>query len=485
MEQAFPPPSLRGYRVHLVGIKGTGMAALAEILFSLGADLSGSDRAEKFYTDAILQSLGIPYHESFSAGHLRPGTSLLIHSAAYSREENPELAAAARAGIPILSYPQALGLLSSRYDASGIAGTHGKTTTTALAGALLKSLELPATVLAGSEVAAFGGRSTLVLGSRYLVAETCEYRRHFLYFHPRRVVLTNVEADHLDYYRDGQEVRQAFGEYVDRLPPGGALIHNADDPGAAAVAGEAAHRRSGLRLVAFGASAPGPFRIAEAQAEEGRTRFRLAGFPQPFTLRLPGRHSAWNGAAAVALTMEILRGEDPRGLLSMEAVAGRMRAALAGFRGLRRRSEVLGEVRGILFVDDYGHHPTEIQRTLEGLKAFYPGRRMVVDFMSHTYSRTRALLAEFARAFQPADEVILHEIYASAREERAADISGEILFQAVRRHHPSVRFFPDPLEALPYLMERLGKGDLFVTMGAGDNWRLGRELVRRLTEGKP
>ena len=483
MRDAFPPPSLRGYRVHLVGIKGTGMTALAEILSSQGADLSGSDRPETFYTDAILAALGIPVQGSFDPAHLRPGTRLVIHSAAYSREENPELAAAARAGIPLLSYPEALGRLSAGADSSGVAGTHGKTTTTALTGAALRGLELPATVLAGSEVAAFGGRSTLVLGARYLVAETCEYRRHFLNFRPRRVVITNVEADHLDYFRDEADVRAAFVEYASSLPPDGVLIHNADDPGAAAVAAETARRRPGLRLVPFGESARGDYRLEAVETAAGQTRFRLAAFPGPFVLHLPGRHSAWNGTAAVALALEILRTDGGGAGRPGDGTLARLREALEGFRGIRRRSEVVGEARGVLFVDDYGHHPTEVRRTLEGLRAFYPARRLVVDFMSHTYSRTRALLDDFATAFQAADEVVLHEIYASAREEKGDGVSGETLFREVARRHPAVRYFADPLEALPWLGGYLREGDLFVTMGAGDNWRLGRELFKRFSGG--
>jgi UDP-N-acetylmuramate--alanine ligase len=241
-------------------------------------------------------------------------------------------------------------------------------------------------------------------------------------------------------------------------------------------------------LLPFGERASGPFRIVSVETVEGETSFRLADLPQSFALRLPGRHSAWNAAAAVALAADILAGEgrpvlspgDPAG----EGFAGVVRRALAGFQGIRRRSEVLGERGGILFLDDYGHHPTEIRRTLEGLRAFYPRRRLIVDFMSHTYTRTRALLADFAHAFQPADEVILHEIYASAREERTPDISGEVLRQAVARHHPAVRYFAGPLDALPYLAGRLQAGDLFVTMGAGDNWKLGQELFRRLSGEK-
>ena len=195
------PESLQGYRVHLVGIKGTGMAALAEILSSRGASITGSDTSEKFYTDAVLQRLSIPYREGFAAANLPEDAQLVVHSAAYRKEENPELRAAAERGIPTLIYPEALGALSALADSSGISGVHGKSTTTAMCGVILKEWGLPATVLVGAEVPGFGSRSTLLQGDRYLVAETCEYRRHFLNFRPRRIVITSIEPDHLDYFQ--------------------------------------------------------------------------------------------------------------------------------------------------------------------------------------------------------------------------------------------------------------------------------------------
>ncbi len=179
----------------------------------------------------------MPYRESFSAANVEQGVQMVVHSPAYSREEHVELREALARGLPVLSYPEALGRLSAAADSSGVAGTHGKTTTTALAGTLAQALELPVTVIVGSEVAGFGDRSTLARGERYLVAETCEYRRHFLNFRPRRLVLTSVEADHLDYFRDLEDVLDAFVSYVLLLPPGGTLIYAADDAGARTVAG--------------------------------------------------------------------------------------------------------------------------------------------------------------------------------------------------------------------------------------------------------
>jgi UDP-N-acetylmuramate--alanine ligase len=212
------------------------------------------------------------------------------------------------------------------------------------------------------------------------------------------------------------------------------------------------------------------------QSARGRTSFHLAGLAGEFFLPLPGRHMAWNAAAALALAGELLAAEG-RALGPAELELAR--AALAGFRGTRRRSELVGEAAGVLFLDDYGHHPTEIRATLEGYKSFY-GRRLVVDFMPHTYSRTRALLPQFAECFAPADQVILHRVYASAREQAQDGVDGRTLFREVAARHPAVLYYEEPSEALEMLAGMLRPGDLFVTMGAGDNWKLGRALLARL-----
>ncbi len=455
------------------------MAALAEILLDRGAELSGSDGPETFYTDRILRRLGIHYAESFDPDNIGSGVQLVIHSAAYDRSSNPELLAAAQRGIPVLSYPEALGLLSESADSSGISGTHGKTTTAALSGTILRAWDLPVTVLAGSEVAGFGDRSTLILGRRYLVAETCEYRRHFLHFRPQRIVVTSVEADHLDYFRDLEDVLQAFLSYCRSLPPEGQLIINSDDPGAGELLNRIRRERKDLRLIAYGRSAEGPFRITRIETGAGRTRFRLSGVEGQLRLEYPGIHSVYNATAAAALSSCILEAEGRERTADLSRA---MAQALAEFRGSRRRSEILGTAGGVLFIDDYGHHPTEISATLKGLRSFYPERRIVVDFMSHTYSRTRKLLGAFATCFQAADLVVLHRIYASARETGDHSIDGRTLFQEVSRHHPQAVYFEEPREAVPYLRDILKPGDLLVTMGAGDNWRIGREIFEAKVE---
>ena len=503
MNRGALPEDLRGFRVHLVGAKGTGMAALAEILAARGALLSGSDVPEVFYTDAILASIGLRPFAGFDASQVGEGVSLVVHSAAYRRDQNPELLEASRRGIPLLNYPEALGELSARADSSGIAGVHGKTTTTAMAGSLVAALGLPATVLAGSAVSSFGGRSTLIRGERYFVAETCEYRRHFLSFKPRRIALTSVESDHQDYYPTYADILAAFVEYALLLPEGGELVYCADDAGAVEAATAASARRPDLALLPYGHRAEGPFRIEQYRAGEGRALFRLAGFDRDFELRVPGEHLALDACAALALAFSLLRDYRSEGAVTggaratgvaasivaairpadLEAAA----AALAAFAGSKRRSELLGEAGGVIFMDDYGHHPTAIRETIRGIKAFWPGRRLVVDFMSHTYSRTRALFEEFASCLDEADAAVLHKIYASAREAPDPAVSGRGLYEAVAARWAragktgagkpgELLYFEEPMEAETELARRLKPGDLFLTMGAGDNWQLGAAL---------
>jgi UDP-N-acetylmuramate--alanine ligase len=475
-----------GRAIYFVGIKGTGTCALAELLHDSGVRVCGSDRNEVFYTDGILKELGIPYYESFDPSHISPETDLVIYSAAYSPETNPELKKALDLGIPVLKYPDALGAFSGRFDSSGIAGVHGKTTSTAMTGALVRGAGLPVRVLAGSAVSGFGGRSTLNLGNKYFVAETCEYRRHFLAFHPRRIVLTSVESDHQDYFPTYEAIRDAFLEYAAKLPPGGELFFCADNPGAREVAEKAARTGQGIRLVPYGFTAPGPFGITDYRVSDERMVIRLRGIsnesvPAELTLRVPGRHNALNAAAALALTDSLVRAEFGEDGWTEERREN-ARWALEDFWGSKRRSEILGEYGGILFMDDYGHHPTAIKTTLEGLREFYPQRRIVLSFMSHTYSRTAALLDEFASSFGAADILFLHKIYGSAREEYGGDITGETLFEKTRSLEPwgrrdNIYYTEEPLDAAETLKKTLRAGDLFLTMGAGDNWKLGRLLA--------
>ena len=465
---------IKGKRFFLVGIKGTGLSAFAELLLHNGACVSGSDTAEKFYTDQVLTSLGIPYKEGFSKDNITDDIDYVIYSAAYNPATNPDLAEAASRGIPMMEYTQALGAFSSAFEAGGVAGVHGKTTTTALIGTLLKTLDAPASILVGSAVSNFGGHSTLVNGSKYFVAETCEYKRHFMSFCPRRMIITSIEPDHLDFYPTYQDIFNAFVDYAELLPKGGELIYCADDKGCCELHDAVSRKRPDIVFIPYGKSAKGDFQITETSVKDGKNCFKVAGFNREFALHIPGEHIVLDAVAALAMTACILKSW--KGSVSPDDIE-KIAEGFEAFSGSKRRSEIVGKAKGIVFIDDYGHHPTAIRLTLEGIRNFYPGRRIIVDFMSHTYSRTEGLLDEFASCFGAADEVILNDIYASAREKNTGSDLNQRLFKAMCDHHHDVKYYSRPLDGFDYLASHLKEGDVFITMGAGDNWPLGKKLL--------
>ncbi len=459
-------------RVYCVGIKGTGMAALAEYCRHAGAEVSGSDVEEVFYTDAILEELEIPVSAPFSEQNLPPKVDYLFYSAAYDPATHPELVAARKKGIPTYSYPEALGAISATRPTAAIAGVHGKTTTTALAGSISQAIGLPTGVIVGSAVSDFGNRSCLFLGDQALIAETCEYRRHFLHVSPRWLIVTSIEADHLDYYADYQDVLSAFLEYSRKISSGGSLLYCADDPGALELVSRVKEERRDLNIISYGFSSGSDFLLSEPWVENERLCFTIKGIDDTLKLRIPGRHTALDAAAAVLLC-RLMANE-----LGLKVTDKAIAAGVESFTGSKRRSEILGEVDGILFMDDYAHHPTALKTTLEGLRSFYPRRRLIVDFMSHTYSRTEALLDGFASSFEEADLLFLHKIYASAREERGS-IDGRTLYERTARYHKRVEYIHEPSDSIDKIDALLKPGDLFITMGAGNNWAIGHEIYSR------
>lgn len=464
---------LEGRSIYFVGIKGTGMSALAELYALEGAEVSGSDTEETFYTDEILRQAGIFFHEGFDRRHLETEPELVVYSTAYDPSTHPELLEAQRLGIPTLGYHEALGAFSANRDSAGIAGVHGKSTTTGMAGALVASLELPASVLAGAAISSFGGRPVLHRGDRYFIAETCEYRRHFLSFHPKRIIVTSVEHDHPDFFPDAEAVMQAFEAYARRLPSGGTLIWCADDPGAAELAMRVSGERSDIEIVPYGFAAEGRWRIGPATSGAGEVVARVGPDELEVRLRIPGIHNLKNAVAAMALAESLCR--DHHGSWTAED-RSRSIEAIGAYRGSVRRSEVVGERNGIVFMDDYAHHPTAIRTTLAGVKSFYPDRRVIVDFMPHMVSRTNVLFDDFVTAFSDADILVINDIYASARE-HTGGTSSRKLFEAISARRAEVWYVPKPEEGFEMLRSELRSGDLFLTMGAGDNWKVGKMLL--------
>lgn len=488
------PSSLERTKIHFVGIKGTGIVALVEIFKARGAIISGSDVSERFYTDEILEKLGITAKE-FSEDNVTKDIQFVIYSSAYNPEKNPDLKKALELKIPMMLYTEALGAVSRTAYSCGICGVHGKTTTTGLTGTILKFLPLNSQILAGSIISSFGNSCTLNNisskkdGRNFFVAETCEYQRHFMAFSPSKIILTSVESDHQDYYPTFEDIQNAFVDYICRLPENGSLIYCADDGGAVETALLAKKRRTDIKLVPYGEKAEGKFKLTFGDAQKGRQNFSIS-FLGECVIKVPGIHNVRNASAAVALCCLLLEedGLDPKDYFE------KIKEGLEAFNGGKRRSEIIGRETNahgneIIFIDDYGHHPTAVKTTLAGYREFYKGYKIIVDFMSHTYTRTAALLEEFASSFDSADVVILNKIYGSAREDaRDAKVTGITLAEHARNHHSNVIYAEEFDEAadkaVEILNEPCGKefpnGYLFVTMGAGDNWKVGKKAIELL-----
>ncbi|MCQ2573617.1 MAG: UDP-N-acetylmuramate--L-alanine ligase [Treponema sp.] len=497
---------LNGVHIHFVGIKGTGMCALVEIFFHKGAIITGSDVSERFYTDERLEKLGIK-PQGFSENNITDDIQYVVYSSAYKLDVNPDLIAAVKKNIPCLLYTEALGLYSSFAYSCGVSGVHGKTSTSGITGTILKELPLPSQTLSGSVIKSFGDACTYTsplmnqneekkAGEKSIfVAETCEYQRHFMKFHPEKIILTSVEPDHQDYYPTYEDIRDAFVDYACLMPSGGDLIYCADDKGACEVSKIVSEKRSDINMIPYGTMADGVYKLSFLGVTKGpsgeENKFNISGLGD-FALKVPGKHEVLDACAAVVLCARLLEkyGKNPSDFIN------EIRTGLLNFAGGKRRSEIVGEFknkngRSVVVIDDYGHHPTAVKTTLAGFKEFYKGRKLIVDFMSHTYSRTQALLTEFAGSFEVADKVILHKIYSSARENpKDFSITGRTLFEETRKNKPdtdSVVYFEEILDALDYaekevnapLDSKYPDGYLFVTMGAGDNWKLGKALLEK------
>jgi UDP-N-acetylmuramate--alanine ligase len=424
-----------------------------------------------------------------------------VFSDAYCKDTNTELVEAAHRKIPLMSFAQALGVYSRLSDSSAVAGVHGKTTTTALAGSLLKEMKVPATVLVGSAVASFEGRCTMIAGNRYFIAETDEYRGHFLNFSPTRILLTSVESDHQDYYPTYESILSAFVEFCSLLPNHGVLVYCADDIGACEVVSRLQTCRKDLQFVPYGLTAWGDWKILTLECNDGKNCFSIQFSDSTFEMHIPGKHVILDAVGAIALAWSI--GMD-YGIDKVKFIT-QAASALKGFTGSKRRSEIVGTADGVLFLDDYAHHPTALRTTIAGFKKFWPSRRLIIDFMSHTFSRTQALMEEFASSFSDADCIILHNIYASARENSIPGIDGRMLFERTKMYRQDLLDITSVADTLKesdlgsrnfllyidrhqdgteIVQKLLRKGDIFVTMGAGDNWKLGKNIFERIKKGE-
>jgi len=443
------------------------MSGLAEILLlSTPLEISGCDLQRSPNTDRLAK-LGARIATGHDPAHVKDA-DLLVISAAVA-ESNPEVAAARAAGIPVIRRAEMLGEIMRLKQGVAIAGTHGKTTTTSMTGLVLTEAGFDPTIVVGGQVRILGTGARLGAGE-YLVAEADEYDRSFLELTPVVAVITNVEADHLDTYRDLDDIVEAFTAFANRVAFYGAVIGCADDPGVARVL-----PRVKRRVVTYGVSPEAALRAQDIRPDPAGTTFEVWEGERwllgSVRLSIPGRHNVLNALAAIAVGRELS--------IPFPAIA----SALAGFSGVVRRFETKGERDGVLVVDDYAHHPTEIAATLAAARQVYPERRIVALFQPHLYSRTRDFAREFGRSLLACDLALVTDVYPS-REKPIAGVTGDLIASAARSAgHADTVYIPEKTKVVDRLEELLGSGDLLLTLGAGDVVKLGEEYLRRGSRG--
>lgn len=453
-----------GMRVHLVGIGGIGLSAIARVLHGWGYQVSGSDRQPSTLTTMLSQE-GMTIYAGHRAEQAA-GAEVVIMSSAVA-EDNPEVVEARRRGVPVVKRDQLLADLTAGKATIAVAGTHGKTTTSAMIAWILVQAGLDPTFIAGGVLQNLGTNALAGHGPHFVI-EADEYDRAFLGLWPWVAVITTIEHDHPDCYPTIEGMRDAFARFASRVGIDGLLIVGGEN-GEAREMGET-WRRIGGRSVTFGLGPGWDWRAEQVQVGAS-TRFEVWNAGRQLgrcTLGLPGRHNVLNALPALAATNEVG--------VPFEAAA----RALAEFWGTARRFELKGQAGGVTVVDDYAHHPTEIRATLAAARGRYPEQALWAVFQPHTYSRTAALLEEFGTAFADAEHVIVTDIYA-ARELDTLGLSGaDVAAQIKRSGHPDVEYVGTLDEAAAVVLERVRPGDVVLTLGAGDGCLVGERVLERL-----
>lgn len=446
--------------IHFIGIGGISMSGLAEILLDEGFAVSGSD-AKKTPLTEHLEGMGAEVFYGQRASNIIDGIDCAVYTAAI-HPDNPEFKEAKRQEIPMLSRAELLGQMMRNYrNAIAVAGTHGKTTTTSMATEVLLAAETDPTVTVGGILKSIGG-NIRVGGPEFFVMEACEYTDSFLSFFPTVEIILNIEEDHLDYFKDINQIRRSFREFVKRMPENGVVIINSDIPDWQEIVENLPYR-----VITCGKQQGSMYSAADITYDElARPTFTLMKNGEPVTpvsLGVTGEHNVYNALTVIALA-DLL-----------EIPADKMKQGLLNFEGTDRRFEKKGEVGGITIIDDYAHHPQEIAATLKTAKN-YPHKKLWCVFQPHTYTRTKAFLDEFAEALSLADEVILADIFA-AREVNNLGVSSWDIADRLEKLGKKAHYIPSFDEIETFILENCVNGDLLITMGAGDIVKVGEKLL--------
>lgn len=448
-----------------------GMTMLAQYLAAQNIKISGSDGIEKYMTDSVLAKIGVKVIEKFGAENIPKDADLIIYSTAYNPETNIEVAAALKGKIKTLEYAQVLGEIFNRKYGIAVVGSHGKTTTTAWLGYVMKMSGLDPGVMAGARIKQFHGCS-LIGNSDYLVIEADEYQNKLKYYMPKAVLLNNIDYDHPDYFKTEEEYENVFAEFIKKIPQEGFLTINSDDSAAERIAKE----NCVCKVITYAIGHEADYAAYDIKFDSLGQYFKVKSRAEnktaDFFIQLAGRHNIYNALAVISACSE----------LGIEF--SKIKKYLGQFMGADRRMQILGQFMGAEIIDDYAHHPTEIKASLEAARQKYGNRRLICVFHPHTFSRTKALFKEFAGSFGNVDKLIVLDIYGSARE-KLGGVSGADLAEAVmlenkkNKKQQKVIYIPTLEKCEAYLRENIKKNDVAILMGAGDIFRVGQNLMEK------
>jgi UDP-N-acetylmuramate--alanine ligase len=464
-------------KVYMIGVKGVGMTMLAQFLASKDIEVVGSDTKEKFMTDEVLKKSGIKVIENFDVNNIPADVDIIVYSTAYNENTNTEVKQVKIGKQRVLTYAEALGEIFNNYYGIAVVGSHGKTTTTAWLGYVLQQAGLKPNVLVGANVPQFDG-CAITGSSDYFIIEADEYQNKLKYFNPKAALLNNIDYDHPDFFPTPDDYQQAFVQFIEKIPKKGFLVANFDD----SIIRKVANVNCRGKVISYAINDAADYVAYDIKFSNGEQYFKVKiGVDDDideddlvqnkelgdFSIQLAGRHNIYNALAVIATAIE----------LGIELRI--IRKALEDFTGTARRMQVLGECNGAIIIDDYAHHPTEIKATLAGVKESYPQKNKIVVFHPHTFTRTKALLNDFADSFKDANELIVINIYGSAREVQGG-VSSADLVEKIKSVNSSVsiQYIPALLEVEKYLRNKIGRDDVVVLMGAGDIFRVGESLIK-------
>ncbi|MBS4028343.1 MAG: UDP-N-acetylmuramate--L-alanine ligase [Ignavibacteriales bacterium] len=456
-------------KIHFVGIGGAGMSGIAEILLNEGFKISGSDKSLSDVTER-LEQLGAIIFEGHSAKNIADDVDALVYSSAVTMD-NEEVLEAQRRKIPIIRRAEMLAEVMRLKYGIGIAGTHGKTTTTSMTSLVLLEGGLDPTVIVGGRLHGLGGTNARLGKGEFIVVEADEFDRSFLSITPTIAVLTTLDVDHLDTYRDLEDIKQAFIQFANKVPFYGFIVLCLDEP---TLQDLMIHLKK-KKIISYGLNPQADLQAIDVHHKENTTTFTVEKEGNELgtiSMQAPGKHNVQNALAAIAVGLEL------------GIPFAKVKSGIEKFSGVYRRWEKKGEANGIILFDDYAHHPTECRATLSGAKSGWRKKRIVCVFQPHLYSRTRDFYEEFGKAFLLADVLVVTDVY-PAREEPIQGITGELIVNAAKQYgHKYVHYVPDKKNIPSYLKKIVKENDLVVTMGAGDIYRYGNEFLNLLNNKK-